>query len=174
MTIDRIENYVFAVSRNVNTTLNRWSTTLNRLSKVIKSIIAIVFCEWKDWTPTVFGAVGSMTFTKTSHQGGKYLKVGNTIIYSFFITGTTAGVASAEIYADLPFLPNEEFRKSNGIGICAINDGAILMGFTNLSTSRTDLTIKKYNLANFTLATGVTIRCFGIYECANLPEYIRE
>lgn len=163
-------NYVFDIVPSLKVTIMKWAVVLRRLDKIIKTVIAITFSEWKDWTPTEFGAVGSMTFTKTSHQGGKYLKVGSTIIYSFFITGTTAGVASAEIYANLPFLPSEEFRETGGIGICAINDGAILMGFTNLSTSRTDLTIKKYNLANYALATGVTIRCFGIYECADLPE----
>lgn len=167
-------NWAFDIVPNIKTTLMKWAVVLRRMDKIIKAVIAFCFSEWRDWTPTTFSASGSMTFAKTGSNGGKYLKVGNTIIYSFFITGTTAGVASAEIYANLPFLPSEEFRETGGIGICAINDGAILMGFTNLSTSRTDLTIKKYNLANYALATGVTIRCFGIYECANLPEYIRE
>lgn len=171
---DRIENYVFAVSKNVGVTLQRWSTTLNRLSKLVKSIVAIVFSEWKDWTPTEFSASGSMTFTKTADNGGKYLKVGNTIIYSFSITGTTGGVADSEIYAKLPFLPNESFRLSNALGVCLISDGTNLMGVTNLRSSRTDLVIRKYDISNYALGAGVVIRCFGIYECANLPEYIRE
>ena len=115
-----------------------------------------------------------MTFAKTGSNGGKYLKIGNTVIYSFSIVGTTGGVASSEIYANLPFLPNEDFRLTNGLGVCLISDGTDLMGVTNVRSTRTDLVIRKYNISNYAIATGVTIRCFGIYECANLPEYIRE
>lgn len=171
---DRIENYVFAVSKNVQVTLQRWSTVLNKISKVVRNIIAIVFSEWRDWTPTEFSASGSMTFAKTGSNGGKYLKVGNTVIYSFSIVGTTGGVASSEIYANLPFLPNEDFRLTNGLGVCLISDGTDLMGVTNVRSTRTDLVIRKYDISNYAIAAGVTIRCFGIYECANLPEYIRE
>ena len=81
--VTRIENYVFAVSRNVQVTLQKWSTILNKLSRLVKSIVAVIFSEWKSWTPTEFAASGSMTFTKTADNGGKYLKIGNTVIYAF-------------------------------------------------------------------------------------------
>ncbi|WP_288985231.1 hypothetical protein [uncultured Flavobacterium sp.] len=163
-------NWAFDVVPNIKTTLMKWAVVLRRMDKIIKAVIAFCFSEWRDWTPTEFSASGTMTFTKTADIGGKYLKVGNTIIYSFFITGTTGGVASNEVYINLPFLPNEGFRESNGVGVAVINDGAILMGFSNLRNTRTDLVVRKYDVSNYALAAGVTIRCVGIYECADLPE----
>ncbi len=163
-------NWAFDVVPNIKTTLMKWAVVLRRMDKIIKAVIVFCFSDWRDWTPTTFSASGTMTFTKTADNGGKYLKIGNTVIYSFSITGTTGGIASTEIYAKLPFLPNEKYRTTGGIGVSVINDGVTVMGITSMRSSSTSLIIRKYNVANYTLAANVTITCFGIYECADLPE----
>ena len=116
------------------------------------------FPAWTSWTPTYNGS-GAMTFTGVSTAYAKYQQIGKRIDFMLEATGTTGGTASNILTFTLPIAK----ASVTGMFAAQVGDTGNLGGFAVLISS-TVVAIEKYDLSNFGIGAGRTIRCAGTYE----------
>lgn len=123
---------------------------------------------WKDWTPTV-SAGGSMTISDLVITNARYQIQSKTFYFSYRITVTTGGTASNTITIDaasLPISPATESILSTSFSLSLSDGSAALFGGTAFLGVVGQISMRRYDGANFGLGTGRILVCSGFIEIA--------
>jgi len=118
-----------------------------------------VLSDIQSWTPTLSQG-GAMTWTSTSIDKARYFRQGRKVFFTVKVTGTTGGVASADLSFTLPVTAQDTHYGGGGL---ALNTGTRQScHWTLFSTSAATVTL--YDASNWALGanTGFTIN--GWYE----------
>lgn len=116
---------------------------------------------WTAWVPT-FTASGSMTYTSVTANKAVYHQVGKLVFFRIDASGTTGGTASNTLFFTLPVAAKDTFGV---VGTGLVVDVAAAGAFAYFE-SATQAGVQKYNVANFSLASGIAHRISGVYEAA--------
>lgn len=111
------------------------------------------------WTPTYTGS-GSVAFVASSTYA-KYWIVGNTVNFSYGITGTISGTGTA-IYLSIPVNAASPTANAPYAANC-VNGGTTISGIGYVQTAST-IAITRGDVANWTTGASMILRGNGSYE----------
>jgi hypothetical protein len=133
----------------------RWGT--------LKELLEIALPEWQTWTPTEFSGSGSMTWSSVTVQNARYAQIGNVVVLSCTIFGTTGGSASSNLIVEgLPVEAGGPGDIWAGAGV--VDGGAFSSGAVRPRGD--DLTFRKFDGSAFGIGSVRGGSCLIAYEAA--------
>lgn len=116
---------------------------------------------WKDWTPTV-SASGSMTFTVTTINYARYMRIGDTCFHEVSIRGNTGGTPATALTITMPFSISGDLFYA---GVLYTPATGIKGAFGSISSGNIT-TFRYYGLTSIPIENGVSIRFSGFFKIA--------
>lgn len=128
-------------------------TSMQELTDILGRLDSDNFnLPWIQWQPTL-SANNSMTFSATTANTARYVKIDKTVNLFLYATGTVGGTPSTALTFTLPLRPRG--GQLPNFSAIAIDNGSEVCGFARTSAAQSDIiNVKRYDGANYTAGSG--------------------